>query len=173
MHWTTSGRAAHPSAVEDTVGRRRRRTREPKQSPRPPASIRKQSKNGGRHERHCRRKGNVDRSACWHCVAAGVLIAVPEDKHLSRSCCEGRLARPHRCADGVRFREFAAGAHSRPAGAARCVHSGRRQCAFGRGSATRCLPRRDLQTCADSPRIVLPRPAAQYRWKREIGRAHV
>ena len=129
--------------------------------------IRKQSKNGGHHERNCRRKDHVDRRACWYCITAGMLIADPADKNLSLSCCEGCLARPHRCAGDVRLREFAAGARSRSNGPARRVHSGGQQCALMPGSATRCLPRRDLQTCADSPRIVLPRLAARVRWKRD------
>ena len=127
----------------------------------------KQSKNGGHHERQFRRKDHVDRSACWHCIAAGTLIADPADKNLSRSCCEGHLARPRRCAGDVRLREFATGARSRSTGPARRVHSGRHECAFRSGSATRFLPRRDLQTCEDSPRIVLPHLAARDRRKRD------
>jgi hypothetical protein len=96
-----------------------------------------------------------------------MLIADPADNHSSRSSCEGRLARPHRRAGDVRFHELAACARSRSTGPARRVHSGSHQCAVMPGSATRCLPRRDLQTCTDSPRIVLPRLAARYRRKRD------
>src|SRR5258708_38964628 len=89
-------------------------------------------------------KDHVDRRACWHCITAGMLIADPADNNLSRSCCEGQLARPHRCARDVKLREFAAGARSRSTGPARRVHSCGHRCALMPGSARRCLPLRDL-----------------------------
>src|SRR5258708_16212157 len=113
--------------------------------------IRKQSKNGGHHERHCLRKDQVDRRARWHCITTGMLIADPADKNLSRSCCEGRLARPHRCAGDVRLLEFAAGARSRSTGPERRVHSGGHQCSFEPPSPRRSLPRTDSQPLALTP----------------------